>query len=87
MSMGPDFEQLAGRAPTPETLALIHDEVVKAIDLQFDRYDVITLRAQQVLTFAASSWACSWACGRRASLAVARRYCLGQPWQHSPRWC
>ena len=51
MSMGPDFEQHAGRAPTPETLALIHEEVVKAIDLQFDRYDVITLRAQQVLTF------------------------------------
>ena len=37
--------------PRPGTVALIHDEVVKAIDLQFDRYDVLTQRAQQVLTF------------------------------------
>jgi hypothetical protein len=38
-------------SPTPETLALIHDEVSTALKLQFERHDLLTSRAQQVVTF------------------------------------
>jgi hypothetical protein len=38
-------------SPTPETLALIHVEVSTALKLQFKRHDLLTSRAQQVVTF------------------------------------